>query len=243
MAGNTSGRRRWRCPMCGEASLIPENADAPAACVKCMPERPVERARVSRSSSAQVAKAKSAARHSSEVESPPPQLPQTSRGVPRWLWTAVVASVAGYFLLWLPIKAQRADVAAMRESFEQTQRTFQRQMDDDTARVRDIVRTSNSAATSAPTASDFSWTNVSFREDETTSFVHAIGEIKNLSNQSFKLANFTMSAYDEGGKLLATTPFIVQNFRIGETKSFDTDFVDPEAKRLKTYRIQFENGL
>jgi len=89
----------------------------------------------------------------------------------------------------------------------------------------------------------FPYKNVSFTE---VGFVTAvIGEITNNSNKNYSMANFLLSIYDKGGKLIGTGDIYINNFLTGQTKTFKaaTMPITMDASKVSKYKIQFESGI
>ena len=92
-----------------------------------------------------------------------------------------------------------------------------------------------------PAGNGFYCGNVSFRTG--TLGAECIGEITNRSGQSYQLANFVLSVYDEDDRLLETTYINISNIGNGVTKSFQTFLMNAPLSRVSAYKIQFENGF
>lgn len=67
-----------------------------------------------------------------------------------------------------------------------------------------------------------------------------IGELTNRSGKNYEGAAFKVSLYDDRGELLEVAPFVLIEFRDGETKSFDAPV--SQGGEIKAFKIQFEAG-
>ena len=151
------------------------------------------------------------------------------------------------------IAAETSDkkVAELEEKAKRRDQEVQkltRQLDEANARVAassGTERTPRRPANRPPPVQqpDFVPANVSFKHDEFTSGLRAIGEIANRSGKSYDLASFAITVYGENGEVLDVGYINVTNFAAGQTRTFEVNFLEPSARRMKRYRIQFESGF
>lgn len=90
-----------------------------------------------------------------------------------------------------------------------------------------------------PAGKGFFYENVSFKSGMIN---EAFGEMTNESRKDYQLVNFTLSLYDNDGKLLEVCYINMSNIFSGDTKSF-TAYFDTLISEISSYKIQFENGI
>jgi hypothetical protein len=107
----------------------------------------------------------------------------------------------------------------------------QQQIDDDLKSVG-LTRIARDAA--------FAYKDVKF-SDEIFGHSKVIGVLANLG-QSYQFATFTISFWDAEGHLLATSKFIIPDFKRATAKTFET-LLKIDRAEAKTFTIQFDSGL
>lgn len=73
--------------------------------------------------------------------------------------------------------------------------------------------------------------------------VRVIGEITNLSKDSFTFANFQISFYDKDNKLIDVASFVIGDFPADSTRSFTADYIDINYDVISSCRIDYHSGL
>lgn len=88
----------------------------------------------------------------------------------------------------------------------------------------------------------FAYKNVSFKPSYFGSYIDVIGEITNYSRRGYQIAIFTISIYDQTGRLLGVGYILISNFNNGQTKSFETT-IEANYNLASKYKITFESGF
>ncbi len=140
--------------------------------------------------------------------------------------------------------AQQRDKEEALERVEKRKRTAaeaQRKAERDRKRA-EAARAAQAEKTRGTAAGNgFYFRNVSFKRP-TFGMTPIIGEMANHSGRDVQFATFTLSVYSPDGRLVATSPVIMQSFQSGSVKSFDT-MVDTALKGDFTYKLAFENAF
>jgi hypothetical protein len=97
-----------------------------------------------------------------------------------------------------------------------------------------------SVGTQIPVDQRFEFKNITTRRD--FSIFKVLGEVTNHSGRSYSSANFVITVYDKGGKLLDSAHFNVSNLADGGTKSFEVPIVGVWGDEIGRYKIEFKNG-
>jgi hypothetical protein len=84
--------------------------------------------------------------------------------------------------------------------------------------------------------------NISFKNDG-ISGTECIGEVFNNTGNDYQTAMFTLSLYDANGRLLETSPFVINSFPNGQTKSFSCPFLSTARNLIDHYKFQFDGGM
>lgn len=70
-----------------------------------------------------------------------------------------------------------------------------------------------------------------------------IGEIENNSGSNYKVANFTVSCYDQDGNLIDVSPIAIGKINIGQRKSFVSILANVRMGDVHDYKVEYETGI
>ena len=65
----------------------------------------------------------------------------------------------------------------------------------------------------------------------------------NRSGKSWRVASFKASLYDARGRLIGTADIHIENFRNGDSRTFDAGLSLREPSRIARFKIAFEDGF
>lgn len=236
-------RRLWKCPYCQREYRIPASADDPMACPECAP--PAEQAPAVEMEIPTASK--------QAIERRPRQRANGAEHTPadRKLivgFLVVMFSIAAWKLIdnWQDSRAFENALAEGDRLADELRESHARMREESlTERLQEIRADEKpqerQAIPEQPPAAALQIDNLRLNILP-GDIPQLIGEVRNLSNQSYRDVLLTANAYSSSGELIDRSLAIVSDLSAGSVKSFSAEFIVAKRDQIADCRVYVDNA-